>query len=418
MSEISHEDRGDKWIPFEVEKDFSREGVIAQWADDHPAHWGAEDHLIPHDSAVSSACLSPDERLLAVRTREAVNIYSVDDYSLRQVLKAPADKYTSLEWRPGQKNPGNYWVLSGSQQRTEKAAPQAMLWELDGAGRREENGHEFVIEGASFAFGSKAFSHSGDDILLSFADFPHSPKTDSATYAVDVWNTSISKRRMRLEGHTKSIVWAGFSPNDEIIASSSFDKTLKLWSSATGNLLHSLGPSNWQNWGAAFSPNGHFIAHGTGSRLCIWEVETGTEHVLFHSVGGGWVRSVSWSPDGSHVAFGGMSGLVSIRNAQTRDVVQERRRRVEGAREELLTETQSIEWIDNGKKILFFAGRDFGIELYDVKENKKWRFAPSKEQHRRVQDRPHAMQQALWCNSRRLVICLDADNAVRFWHLL
>lgn len=46
---------------------------------------------------------------------------------------------------------------------------------------------------------------------------------------LSLWNIANPKRNLTLDGHTKKTTAVAFSPNAHIIASSSFDTTVRLW---------------------------------------------------------------------------------------------------------------------------------------------------------------------------------------------
>lgn len=74
----------------------------------------------------------------------------------------------------------------------------------------------------------------------------------------------------RLEGHTDNVVDVSFSPDGNIIASASNDKTVKLWTKK-GQLLKPILKHRSSVWTVSFSPNGQFIASGDNEGIVkIW----------------------------------------------------------------------------------------------------------------------------------------------------
>ena len=89
---------------------------------------------------------------------------------------------------------------------------------------------------------------------------------------------------------------AGFSPDDKLIGSVSWNKTFRIWSHANGNLLHTF-KSNHQNWTGGFSPDSCFFAGSSGEdRFWVWNVVDGSE-IATHAV-----ETLNWSPDGKQEA--------------------------------------------------------------------------------------------------------------------
>src|SRR5437879_6324517 len=60
----------------------------------------------------------------------------------------------------------------------------------------------------------------------------------------------------RLAGHHGSVMAVAFSPDGKVLASSSRDKTIKLWDVATGALIRTLTEHTADVYDVAFSPKG------------------------------------------------------------------------------------------------------------------------------------------------------------------
>ena len=68
--------------------------------------------------------------------------------------------------------------------------------------------------------------------------------------------------RQTLIGHTADIVCAAFSPDGRRLATASFDRTIKLWDTATGHDVSTLRGHTAGVVALAFSPDGNRIASG------------------------------------------------------------------------------------------------------------------------------------------------------------
>jgi WD40 repeat protein len=81
---------------------------------------------------------------------------------------------------------------------------------------------------------------------------------------------------MTLEGHSDWVRSIAFSPNGQLLASSSDDKTIKLWDPITGELQQTLEGHSDRVHLVAFSPNGQQLASGYDDKtIKLWDPITG-----------------------------------------------------------------------------------------------------------------------------------------------
>ncbi|MBV9313587.1 MAG: hypothetical protein JO100_07485, partial [Pseudonocardia sp.] len=74
-----------------------------------------------------------------------------------------------------------------------------------------------------------------------------------------------------LKGHTNWVRGVAFSPDGRLLATTSYDRTVRVWDPATGAHLRTLeGHTNWVN-GVAFSPDGRLLATASRDRTVrLW----------------------------------------------------------------------------------------------------------------------------------------------------
>jgi DNA-binding beta-propeller fold protein YncE len=106
-----------------------------------------------------------------------------------------------------------------------------------------------------------------------------------------------------LTGHTASLRGAAFSPDGKYVATSSFDKTARVWDTATGKLVNILGEHQDAVMNVAFSPDGQFLATACqDKKVRVWaDWQTNAPHVIAVREEPDKVYSATFSPDGRHL---------------------------------------------------------------------------------------------------------------------
>ncbi len=129
------------------------------------------------------------------------------------------------------------------------------------------------------------------------------------------WNTSYhpphsTSKNINLIGHTDHVLSVSFSPNNQIIASSSKDKTVKLWN-RQGKLLKTLvGHNEWVS-SVSFSPDGKMLASASDDgTVKLWT----KKGVLLRTINAhkSWVLGVTFSPDGQAIATASYDNTVKL----------------------------------------------------------------------------------------------------------
>jgi len=116
------------------------------------------------------------------------------------------------------------------------------------------------------------------------------------------------------KGHSRSVSSVNFSPNGKTIATSSVDKTVKLWNLGGRELQTFKGHSGYV-YDTAFSPDGKTIATGSQDRtIKLWNLE-GKQLQTFKGHRGN-VWSVAFSPDGKTIASSSGDKTVKLWNLE------------------------------------------------------------------------------------------------------
>jgi len=122
---------------------------------------------------------------------------------------------------------------------------------------------------------------------------------------------------LELYGHWYPVYSVAFSPDGKTLASGSWDETIKLWDTATGEELRTLTGHTSYVSSVAFSPDGKILASASGDgTVRLWDAATGREIRRLEGHWG-WVFAIAFSPDGKTVASGGDDGLVLLWDVET-----------------------------------------------------------------------------------------------------
>ncbi|CAF0819225.1 unnamed protein product [Adineta steineri] len=149
----------------------------------------------------------------------------------------------------------------------------------------------------------KLFDTTGGERLVSGSD----------DFTLYLWKPETDKKPLaRMTGHQQLINDVKFSPDTRILASASFDKSIKLWSSRTGTFLTTLRGHVQAVYQIAWSADSRLLVSGSAdSTLKVWNIEK--RCLLFDLPGhADEIYAVDYSPDGQKVASGGKDKVLKL----------------------------------------------------------------------------------------------------------
>ncbi|MEH2062129.1 MAG: serine/threonine-protein kinase [Nostoc sp.] len=134
---------------------------------------------------------------------------------------------------------------------------------------------------------------------------------------IKIWHLNTRRQTTTLQGHSDWVYAIAISPDGQTLVSGSKDKTIKVWNLNTGKEIRTLfGHSSYVN-SVAISPDGQSIISGSYDKtIKVWNLNTGKEiRTLFgHS---GEILSVAISPDGQTIVSGSTDNTIKIWNFNT-----------------------------------------------------------------------------------------------------
>lgn len=221
----------------------------------------------------------------------------------------------------------------------------------------------------------------------------------SASYDRTVWLWDLASGRViwQLKGHMSRVNCVAFSPNGRLLASGSHDHTVRLWEVSSGREMGRLSGHTFAVSCVAFSPDGRLLASGSGDyTVRLWNVANGLEVGRLvgyqHSV-----SSVSFSPDGRLLALGIYDTKVQIWDVSNGRMVQQ----LDGHRRSVW----GVAFSPDGR-LLASASKDRSVRFWDV---------ASGQEVRRMRGHGKEVFAVAFSPDGFLLASASKDRSIRLW---
>ncbi|WP_438038181.1 TIR domain-containing protein [Sorangium sp. So ce128] len=239
--------------------------------------------LAGHDDWVLSCAISPDgERVVSASHDKTLKVWDVASGQVLSTLEGhSAGVYTCAISPDGQR------VGSGSADGTLK------VWDIaSGHLRSSLDGHAARVWGCAISPDNKRIVSASSDKTLKVWDVASGRLL---SILGDPSRTETSQR------HLDQVTGCAISPDSERILSCSYDRTLRVWDVATGQLLSTIEAHDDWCTACAIAPDGRYVLSASvDTTLKLWDLASGKW--LWTLLGhGGWVNSCLISPDGERI---------------------------------------------------------------------------------------------------------------------
>ena len=206
----------------------------------------------------------------------------------------------------------------------------------------------------------------------------------------------------RFQQHGKSVLDVSVSPDGNLVASASTDKTVKL-SNKQGKLLKTFNHSDSVT-SVSFSPDGKTLATGSADRkIRIWQIDNDKSPISTLEGHKDIVTSVSFSPDGKTLASASHDNTVKIWNVSSKKLQQT----LKGHKDWVLC----VKFSPDGKTIAS-ASADKTVKLWNRQGNtQKFRINP-----KTLNKHSDIVYSVSFSPSDREIVTASADTTIKLWN--
>ena len=281
--------------------------ILAPTLEIYPAGNRLPRHQVLFDTSnqrVDALAWSPDSvRIAAAFGNDTVNIWSIETADISLNLSSPPGDANALAWSP---DGSRIATVSGNVKVPVYSATTGFV--------------AFTCAGHTRAVLTLAWSPDGKQIASGGADG-----------ILLIWDATTGYALFTDTSHTAGINAVAWSPDSKQIAAAGADGSVRVWDVAKGNALFtysghagSVNAVAWQTGPLLFPANESRIASGgADATVQVWsfgkakstkdrQAMTLQGDVLVYRGHSDQVTSVTWSPDGEHIASSSVDGTVQL----------------------------------------------------------------------------------------------------------
>jgi WD40 repeat protein len=218
-------------------------------------------------------------------------------------------------------------------------------------------------------------------------------------------------------------MWSSFSPDDKLIATVSWDGTMRMHSATTGELSWVTPDSGGQSWTGAFTPDSKHIAWSSerGQVVQVHDVADGklisTLPVTFKE----WCRCMTWHPDGQQLAlctgltvyvwrpFDGLDG--KFVDGEITQCFRLPKSEWRG-----FASIQTVKWMEHGRKLALLSTEGSSL-VWDSQTNTKELFKRPQGELAAWTDDGFYYIADEGRNIGDVYLSVDGDGMVRYWRI-
>ena len=200
-----------------------------------------------------------------------------------------------------------------------------------------------------------------------------------------------------LAGHSGPVWGVAFSPDSSLLASSSDDKTIRLWDTKTGDFRKTLTGHSAQVRAIAFSPDGRTLATGSFDKsVRLWNAATGEMQGILQDTAP--VYFPAFAENGRVLVTSGSEKSPRVWNVAERKLI----RKLEGH-----TSTAGAVAVSCETNRIATAGHDIDIKIWDVTDGRLLRS---------INAHPTGVNFLAFSPDGQILASVGGDRSVKLWN--